>query len=197
MSGLKMKHVFVLFMVLAVVGFVGCILNPDVVAPKPHPISNYKDLTHKEDVVANLVQSYKDHNIEPLKELLHLEYIWYNQAADVQNGAPEFNTRDQDIAMNTRMFLAVNHDSSVDPAKWVDRLDLSITSAPWTQITVLEGNPCEDCWQSTREYYITLEFAGGTTTLLGNDLVTFTVVPVTKDGIKHYYLRRADDLKKP
>ncbi len=195
MRGLKMKHAFALFVVLTAIGFVGCILSPTEEPPKPHPSTNYKDLTNKEDVVTNLVQSYKDHNIDRFTELLHPDYLWYNQDADVANGAKEFNTRDEDIAMTHNLFLAADHHNP-NPDKQVDRLDLSITSAPWTQITELEGNPCEDCWQSTREYYITVELTGGTTTLIGNDLVNLTVVPITKDGTKHYYLRRADDRKK-
>ncbi|HVO76500.1 MAG TPA: hypothetical protein VMT60_00810, partial [Candidatus Bathyarchaeia archaeon] len=117
------------------------------------------------------------------------------QSADVANGAPEFNTRDQDIALTNGLFLAADH-RSPDPNKQVDRLDVSLAFAPWTQITELEGSPCEDCWQSTREYYITVELTGGTTTYIGNDLVTMTVVPITKSGVKHYYLRRMDDTKK-
>jgi hypothetical protein len=191
---------FALFAVLAALGFVGCILSPSVEPPPPHHTSSYKDLTHKEDVVWNLVQCYKDRNIDRFKELLHLEYLWYNQNADVQNGAPEFNSRDQDIEMTDKLFKAANNQSP-DPDLVVDRLDLSIASDPtgenWTAVDTLEGNPCEDCWQTLREYYITVEMNGGTKTLIGNDLVRMFVVPVTKDGIKHYYLRRAEDIKKP
>jgi len=196
-----MKHAFVLLVVLTAIGFVGCILSPTEEAPKEHPVSTYKDLTNKEDVVTNLVQSYKDHNIDRYTELLHPLYLWYNQNADVLNGAPPFYTRDEDIEMTRRMFLAVNHDASIASDKWVDRLDLSIASDPtgttWTHADTLEGSPCVDCWQSTRDYYITVELTGGTKTLIGTDLVTLYVVPITKDGIKHYYLRRADDIKKP
>ena len=197
MRGFKMKHAFVLLVVLTAIGFVGCILSPTEEAPKTHPPSNYGNLTNKEDVVTNLVQSYKDHNIDRFTELLHPDYLWYNQNADVLAGAKEFNTRDEDIQMNHGLFLAVNHDASVPSDKWVDRLDLSITSAPWKQDSTLEGSPCEDCWETTREYYITVELTGGTKTLIGNDLVTLYVVPTTKDGTKYYHLRRAGDIKKP
>ena len=199
MREFKMKHVFVLLMVLAAVGFVGCILSPTEEVPQKPPSSNYKDLTNKEDIVTNLVQSYKDHNIDRYTELLHTEYLWYNQKADVAKGAPQFNTRDEDIAMTHNLFLAADH-KSADPDKQVDRLDLSIQSDPtgdtWTHADTLNGSPCADCWQTTRDYYITVEMTGGTTTYIGNDLVTLYAVPVTKDGIKHYYLGRADDIPK-
>jgi hypothetical protein len=184
-------------MVLAAVGFAGCILSPTEEVPKKPSSSTYSDLTDKDGVVQNLLQSYKDHNIDRYNQLLHTAYLWYNQNADVLKGAPEFNTRDQDIAMTHNLFLAADHSSSIDPSKQVDRLDLSLATGSWMPVDSLEGQPCQDCWQTTREYYITVEMTGGTTTYIGNDLVTLYVVPVTKEGVKHYYLRRADDIKKP
>ena len=194
MSGIKMKYVFCVLIAFAVIGFAGCILTPTEVPPKDKPVPVYRDLKNKDDVPYNFVQCYKEHNLNRYMELLHDQYEWHNQDLDVQGGMKEFNTRDEEITTHRNLFLAAEHQYP-DPLKNIDKLDLAIQNAPWIQITEFEGNPCEDCWQTTREYFITVEFAGGTSILMGNDLVTLTVVGVPKDGTTYYRLRRADDIK--
>jgi hypothetical protein len=178
-------------MVLVVLGCSDNSTEPKVTKPR------YPETTTKDIVIENLLKSYKDHNISQFEKLLHPDYIWYNQAGDVWNGAPDFYTRDEDIAHTRNLFLAADHSSSVDSTKWVDRLDLDISSGPWLRVDTLMGNPCEDCWRTTREYYVVVEMARGVMTLMANDLVMLYVVPVTEDGTKLYYLRRADDIRKP
>ena len=197
MSAIKMKYVLYVLMVFSMVGVAGCILTPEVVPPEEKPKPTYKDLTHVEDVVTNLVQCYKEHNINRYKELLHDQYEWHNQDLDVQSGAveKEFNTRDEEIATHTKFFQAAEHQYP-DPLKNIDRLELNIADAPWIQIIEFENEPCEDCWTTTRIYDITVEFAGGASTLMGNDLVLLTVVPIKKNETTYYRLRRADDIKK-
>ena len=195
MSGIKMKYVFCALVALAVIGFTGCILTPTEEPPKDKPVAVYRDLKNKEDVPYNLVQCYKEHNIDRYMELLHDQYEWHNQDLDVQGGMKEFNTRDEEITTHQKFFRAAEHGYTEDPTLNIDRLDLTIEDAPWTQITEFEGNPCEDCWTTTRIYFITVEFAGGSMVLSANDLVTLTVMGVSKDGTTYYRLRRADDIK--
>jgi len=195
MSAIKLKYVCYVLMVFSMVGVAGCILTPEVVPPEEKPKPTYKDLTHVEDVVTNLVQCYKEHNINRYKELLHDQYEWHNQDLDVQGGMDEFNTRDEEITTHTKFFQAAEHQYPV-PSMNIDRLELNIAYAPWIQIVEFEGEPCADCWETQRLYDITVEFAGGTSTLMGNDNVKLTVVPIQKDGTTYYRLRRADDMKK-
>jgi hypothetical protein len=180
-------------MVLVVLGCSDNSTEPKVTKPR------YPEATTKDIVIENLLKSYKDHNITQFEKLLHADfYIWYNQARDVVSyGLPEFYTRDEDIAHTRNLFLAADHSSNVDSTKWVDRLALDISSGPWIQVDTLMGNPCEDCWQTTREYYIVVELKGGIMTLIGNGLVTLFVAPVTENATKLYYLRRADDIMRP
>lgn len=178
--------------VLLVLGCSDNSTEPKITKPR------YPEATTKDIVISNFLLSYKDHNIAEFEKLLHADYVWYNEAMDVLgHGLPASYTRDQDIAHTRNLFLAANHDSSVATNRWVDRLDLSIASAPWKQDSTLEGSPCEDCWETTREYYLVVELSGGALTYIANDLVTLYVVPITENGTKLYYLRRADDIKKP
>ncbi|MGD1048957.1 MAG: hypothetical protein ABR899_09460, partial [Candidatus Krumholzibacteriaceae bacterium] len=102
--------------VLFVLGCLNSATEPKVTKPR------YPATTNKDIVVSNLVLSYKDHNIDQYTKLLHLDYIWYNQNADVLRGAPAFYTRDQDIAQTRNLFLAADHNGSVSSDMWVDRL---------------------------------------------------------------------------
>jgi len=195
MAGTKTKRVFSLLIAIAVIGSAGCILSPDEDVPPDDPVVVYKDLKNKEDVPYNLVQCYKEHNLNRYMELLHEQYTWHNQELDVlNNGLKEFNTRDEEITTHEKFFRAAKHQYTEDPLKNIDRLDLVIEDAGWTQIYTFEEAPCEDCWETTRIYTITVEFQGGQSILVGNDLLRLTVVGVEKDGTTYYKLRRADDL---
>ena len=67
----------------------------------------------------------------------------------------------------------------------------------WQQVVQFNGAACEDCWETTREYYFVLMTAGGATTYIANDLVKFVVVPVNVSGKKLYRIVRCDDLPRP
>jgi hypothetical protein len=196
MLGSKMKYAVLFLAALAAIGYSGCILSPTEEPPdKPKPV--WKDLTQKEDVITNMLQAYASHDIAHYEELLHADYLWYNQVADVQGGAEEYWQRDEEVRKTGNMFLAADQRYE-DPQKWIDRLELTIvTPGSWEQVPEFNGNPCDNCWQTMREYTIRLEMNGGTTTITGNDNVQFTVVGVQKSGKTIYLLGRADDIKKP
>lgn len=196
MLGGKMKYAILFLMMAAVIGFGGCILSPTEELPdKPKPI--WKDLTQKEDVIDNLVLSYKAHDIAHYEELLHADYLWYNQTTDVQ--LDPYWARDEEVTKVGKMFLAAES-RHPDPTKWLDRLDLWIatdaTGDSWEQADSVNGAPCDNCWQTMREYSIQLVMAEGDLTINGNDNVQFTVKGVEKGGKTIYLLLRADDIKK-
>lgn len=194
MFGNKMKYAFLLIAVFALIGYSGCILSPDEEVPEPQPKPTYKSLTDKENIIYNLMQCYKEHNLTRFEELLHPDYVWYNQ----EGSTPEYNERAQDIYLTDRMFLAAEG-KHPDPKLWLDKLELSIVQQGgyWTQVFVIGEVACDDCWETTREYYITAVISGGATTYIGNDLVKFIAIGVDKDGQRIYQLLRADDIKKP
>ena len=104
--------------------------------------------------------------------------------------------RSTEIRSTTNIFLAADK-RSLDPTKYIDILALEIKDGSWQQVSDFQGQPCDSCWQTTREYFITVVMEGGNTTLNGNDLVQFTIVPVMEEGKKLYKIGRADDLQKP
>ncbi len=178
---------------LSLLAVSGCILSPEEDPTPPDPTDNFKPLTDKENVMYNLVQSYKFTDIEKYQELLHPDYIWRNQETDVTEGKvpSEFYTRDQDIQGTLGLFKA-KQGTHQDPSAVVDALELTIQPGSWQQITEVDGSPCEDCWETSRIYEINV--VTPTKTYYGNDLVKFIVVSVTEGGKTLYKLRRGDDI---
>jgi hypothetical protein len=178
---------------LSLLAVSGCILSPEKDPDPPDPTDNFKPLTTKENVLYNLVQSYKFADIEKYQELLHLDYIWRNQDSDIAAGKvpSEFFTRDQDIQGTHGLFKAFLG-THPDPSVEVDGIELTIQPGAWQEITEVDGSPCEDCWETSRIYEITVRTP--TKTWYGNDLVKFIVVPVDQNGQKLYKLRRGDDI---
>ncbi len=196
MFGNRLRYAFLVLAVFALVGYSGCILSPDEEVPEKPPAATYKSLTDKENIIYNLVQCYKEHNKDRFIELLHDDYIWYNQPGEE---TPEYYDRTTDIAQTGRMFDAAENRPNIDPLKWLEALELTVVQQGgyWVQIYDIESVACDDCWETTREYTILARLNGGATTWVGNDLVKFIAKGVDKGGQRIYLLRRADDIAKP
>lgn len=170
----------------------GCILSPKADAEPPDtPEEKFLDLTKKEHVIPNLVLAYKRHNISKYDDLLHVDYLWFMQKEEVPSGEEQFWLRYKDYTATENVFLAADN-RHPDPTKNIDKLNLTIGEGSWYKLESIEGNPCDDCWQTERQYMI--EVVMGETTLLGNDHVIFYIVPYMKDGVKVYQILRAYDI---
>jgi hypothetical protein len=190
MKSLTLRRVAALALAAAALFILGCSdtsTEPKVTKPR------YPEATTKDIVISNLLLSFKDRNIEQFEKLLHQDYMWFNQASAAP---PEHYTRDEDIAITGNMFLAARH-THPNSTLWLDKLELKLYGGGWTLVTDFNSEPCEDCWETTREYSVILITTGGATTYIANDLVKFTVVPVLVDGTKVYRIIRCDDLMRP
>ena len=194
-SNMRMALWIVTVLVLAVQ--FGCILSPDK-GPcdncGPPDTNQFRPLTDKENVIYNLVLSYKVADIQRYDDLLHPDFVWHNQKDPASPNLEEQWSRPEDFRRTSNMFKATRRAYS-DPDLNLDRLELDIKAAAWEPVDSVGGAPCTDCWQTTREYYITAVTEGGDT-YIGNDLSLFIVVPVDKDGTKIYQLWRQDDMPK-
>jgi len=185
----------------------GCILNPkEDVEPTPvGPQKEFRPLTEKENVIYNLVLSYERTNATYYEELLHADYIWYNQERDAEKYGAFYN-RDKDLEIVRNMFDAANGRAKAGHPI-IDRLYLKIPifepdslnpNGRWNKIdTIPGGDSCDDCWETEREYEISVEVGGEEDmTYIGNDIVKFIIAPVIEDGVKKYKIIRAYDLPK-
>jgi len=181
--------------------YIGCILDPkpDKNPPDVGPQKDFKPLTEKENIVYNLVLSYEKTDITHYKELLHDKYVWHNQERFVvEEGGEDIYTKDKDINMVNNMFQAAmgNPPPGTKP---IDKISLTIPvyddpDKYWSAYTdEIDGEPCDDCWQTTREYI--LDVIIGETTLHANDNITLIIAPVYVDGEKQYRIIIAQDLE--
>jgi hypothetical protein len=195
MRGIKIRSLMTYILVLSMICLSGCILDPKE-DPKPPDDSKpkYGDLTKKEHVIDNLVQSYKDRNINRYEELLlDPGYLWYPQDRDVKPGDDKFWSRDQDIRTVGRMFNAAMGQPDEGYPE-IERLDLRIEDGTWYQVENIGEEPCPGCWMTERIYHI--EAVIGETTYIGDDDVMFYITPFEKGGKTIYQIKRADDLQK-
>lgn len=191
MLGNRIRFAFLALAAFALIVYSGCILSPDEEAPEPQPKPTYKPLTEKENLIYNLLMCYQEHNITRYEELLHPDFIWYNQ----YGSTPEYNERTQDVYLTGRMFLAAEG-KHPNPDVQIDKLTLWIdqTAPQWYSVSDIAGVPCEDCWETTRAYQITAVMSGGDKTLLGEDNIKFIAIGVDQNGTKIYQILRADDI---
>jgi hypothetical protein len=194
MKSLTLRRVAAFAVAAAALFILGC--SDDSTQPKETPKPRYPEATAKDIVISNLLLSFKDRNIEQFEKLLHPDYIWYNQPQDVSGGLPKFYARDEDVAITRNMFLAALH-THTNSNLWLDKLELKLYGDEWTLVSEFNSEPCEDCWETTRAYSVTLITTGGAIIYVANDLVKFVVVPVEVDGTKLYKIIRCDDLPRP
>ncbi len=184
---------------LTSVFYIGCILDPkpDKNPPDLGPQKEFKPLTEKENVVYNLVLSYERTDITHYEELLHEDYIWKNQDRYVDEIGEEIFLREEDIRMVTNIFNAANGRPRTGQSP-IDKLSLTIPVyddpdkywSAWTD--TINGEPCEDCWQTTRPYELNVDI--GQKTLHADDKIQLVIVPVIEGGVKKYKILRAYDL---
>jgi hypothetical protein len=176
--------------------FVGsCLFGPSEKAPKKTAPA-CKSLTDKDNVLYNLELAYKTANFDCYIDLLHEKYSFHLQERDViQLGLPEYWTREEDSLITRNMFLAAKGQHP-DSTRNLSKLEIEISDGAWVAVAEFDGQPCDDCWETTREYYLELYFASGDMILMANDQAKFIVVPVTEDGQKRYKLVRLDDIER-
>jgi hypothetical protein len=177
----------------------GCIFGTDEKSDKKKSpiVPACKPLTVKENVIYNLVLAYNTANLDCYLELLREEFTFHVQERDVvQQGLPEYWTREEDSVIMRNMFLAAKGQHP-DSNKNLGKLKLELADGAWVAITEFGGQPCDDCWETTRSYYLTLYFTRQDWALISQDLAKFTIVPVMVDGKKLYKLARLEDLEKP
>lgn len=174
----------------------GCILDPkEAVEDNPGPEVTWPDRTQRNDIIEVITKVYKYRNIEKYKELL-LEndeesdmfpegYIWRNQETDYKDYG-EIYTYDQDVR-GTEGILehVISMTFIIYPAT---------PGNDWSSYTTFRNEPCDDCWETIREYSFDIEF-DDEQHFMGNYKVQFIIGP-DRDGSGKYVIYQATDLPK-
>ena len=190
-----------LILMLALILVAGCLTDPEKKETPTEETPEFRDLTAKDDVIYNLLLSYKEKDITEYSRLLLNDgdayngspyqdsYYWYNQP---NSGLDEYLTREEDSTCTSHIFLAAQEMPVKPIHPEIDRLILTITEGSWAPVAELFGQACEDCWFTEREYDIFLEM--GETDIHGYDNVQFYIVPVDEGGLKIYKIAIAKDI---
>jgi hypothetical protein len=150
---------------------------------------SYKSLTAKENLIYNLTLCYKKHDLPRYEELLDQQFLWHNQDET-------FYDRATDVTQTGKMFAAAEH-TYPELRLWLDKLELWISNGTWTAAPMVDEVACIDCWETTREYYLTAIISGGATTYVANAQVRFIAIGVTNEASqKIYVLRHIYDMPK-
>jgi hypothetical protein len=185
-AAIPLTLLMILFLVQA-----SCIFDPKEDADPPPPkVVEWPDMTDREHPIEALVLCYENPNLSTSMNvyngLLHSQYYFVLQAEDVPPGEDQRMTRGEDIESTQWIF-----DNQII-------LELEITPASWQQVLDFEGEPCENCWSTEREYYIKAQFEQEGNTFVSNpgeNVVQMVIAPDEADSNK-YVIRAIFDLKK-
>ena len=178
----------------------GCGDDGNPVTPEEET-AEFRTLTSPENLIYNLVLSYKELNIVEYSRLLlntddgdyGQEYYWFNQAEDVSALGEAYYARDEDISRTNNIFQAAKGTPAKPEHSVIDRLQLEIYNGIWTSAGSLWGEPCEDCWYTKRSYYIKINI--GPDTIFGDDLVELYVVPIQEGDVTTYRIAFTMDVR--
>lgn len=160
-----------------------CIFSPKPSDDPPPPVRiDWPDMTGKDDVVKTVVLCHENPKVNEsavrYEGLLHSKYIFVLDDQDVEPGGETFLTRAYDI----------------ESTKWLFEnetlLELAVTpetGGTWEEITELDGEPCENCWEGIRDYVIRAQIGDDETIYQaspGAASVTIIVAPNESDPTK-------------
>jgi len=156
---------------------------------KEKPPVDWPDMTSRDDVVRTVVLAYANprdgETAARYDALLHSQYFFKLHESDVAPGESAVMTRAEDIASTGWIFENET------------LLELSIPlTGSWFEAEEIEGEPCEGCLQTTREYSIRAQFGQDGTIFqspVGKAYVTIIVAPDESDAGK-WVLRAIYDI---
>jgi hypothetical protein len=142
---------------------------------------DWPDMTSRDDVVKTIVLAYTHPNdvqtASKYNALLHSQYFFKFQERDVGPGESPVMTRAEDILSTEWIF---ENETMLE-------LLLTPEIGSWDACPEIDGAPCEDCWETTRSYFIRAQF--GEETVIhqsppGRVFVTIIAAPEGSDPMK-------------
>jgi hypothetical protein len=170
-----------------------CIFDPkENEEIKVDPPVEWPDRTSRDDVIEIVVLSYQEQNRDPdqaiskYRDVLHSQYFFRLHPDDVEPGGSQIMPRLEDEASTEWIFGNET------------MLELEITDVgAWDPIAEVEGEPCENCWETTRQYYVQAQFGDETTIFQSppeRAFVTIIAAPDENDPENKWVLRAMFDL---
>ncbi len=172
------KTALPLLLITALLASPACIFDPkeDPVIPVDEPIP-WPDMTNRDDVIKTVVLAYENRSdggaLSRYNALIHTQYFFGLAPGDVDPDFGPIMTRAQDIESTEFLFDA--NKTAV--------LVLTITpeEGSWYEYPELDGEPCENCYGTERQYFIRAQFEDETTIYQSPPGRAFAVVIVAPD----------------
>ena len=182
-----------LLLIAAMLVSPSCIFDPkENEEIKVDPPVEWPDRTSRDDVIEIVVLSYQEQNRDPdqaiskYRDVLHSQYFFRLHPDDVEPGGSQIMARLEDEASTEWIFGNET------------MLELEITDVgAWDPIAEVEGEPCENCWETTRQYYVQAQFGDETTIFQSppeRAFVTIIAAPDENDPENKWVLRAMFDL---
>ena len=115
--------------------------------------SSYGDFSEKEDCIHNYARSCGERNIDRFAELFQTDcqFIYIigkpdSDASVLPNEMLRKHNLQKELEATGQLFAAARD------------LHLEIENGTWTRLDSLSGNPCSDCWETTRGYSLSATF---------------------------------------
>jgi len=181
MRSFMFKAALPLLLVSALILSPACIFDPkEKLDPPPVPVVEWPDMTQRDDVVETILIAYEypkeGESVSRYNALLHSQYFFGLDPTDVGVGDPPIFTRAEEIRTTERIF------------ELESLLELTVAeTGTWNPYNEIEGEPCENCWESTREYRIRAQFGDEDITYqspAGRASVIIIVAPDEDDATK-------------
>jgi hypothetical protein len=187
---LQKRTLIILIAAIALIFAASC--SDDPAKPTEEDNLMWPAMTSRDDVIKTVMIAYANRtdgaSLSKYNALLHTEYFFGLAAEDVSPGDPPILTRAEDIASTEFLF---------DPTT-TSVLELTITpeEGSWYEYPEIEGQPCENCYVTERQYFIRAQFGDEMTIYQsppGRAFAVFIVAPDESDASK-WVLRAAFDL---
>ena len=186
-----LKAALPLLLITAMILSPSCIFDPkqDPEIKIEDPIV-WPDMTVKDDAIRVIVLAYSNPKLGESEarynSVLHSLYFFRLHSDDVAVGESQIMTRNEDLASTEWIFAN----------QTMLELTVSPETGSWDTYPEIEGEPCENCWTTTRSYFIRAQFEDEGTIFQSppeRAFVTIIVAPDENDATK-WVLRAMFDL---
>lgn len=130
----------------------------------------YYDFSKKEHCLLNQAAAYENLDIEMYASTLHDDFVWIEPSGKIIN-------RKLDIE-RTRKGFKISHITS-----------MTYTKSEWHRINRLDGEACDDCWETIREVSVTVISRKSGSITTGTQKTRYIVQGVSQEGKRVYKMR--------
>lgn len=184
------KTMIILAMLAVLPVFPSCFDEPVTPIKEPPPVEiPWPDMTSEGDVIKTIVLCYEypkdSESLSKYSALLHSQYFFKLHEDDTMPSDSPLMMRSEDLASTEWLFRELT------------MLEfLIVEPGPWYELSEIEEEPCDGCYETMRQYFIRVQFGRDGTIFQcrpGSAFVTIVIAPDESDSSK-WVIRAIYDL---